>query len=102
MKLSGKCKQEFIKWMCENYPEIRWHEYETMPETSLNALIIDFFDSAGIFIIIQKLVYEPLFDCHINGLKNQITSGSFDTRDEATIEAILKANEIFNENNKEN
>jgi len=71
-------------------------EFSKFPESFKTALMIDFFDSIGIFIIIQKLVYEPLFDVHVNGLKNQITSGSFDTRTEATSEAIRIANELYN------
>lgn len=53
MKLTGKCLESFISFMCKNYPEIKWHEYETMPKCILNALIIEFFDSVGISIDIR-------------------------------------------------
>lgn len=112
--LNGKAKQDFEVFQIhrslaitnadrlENY-KLDFKDLEPyknhiwrMDKVYLNALLIEWFDSVGIFIIIQKLVYEPLFDCHINGLKNQITSGSFDTRNEATIEAIERANELYN------
>ena len=112
--LTGKAKQDFEVFQIhrslaitnadrlENY-KLDFKDLEPyknhiwrMDKVYLNALLIEWFDSVGIFIIIQKLIYEPLFDVHVNGLRNQITSGSFDTRNEATTEAIRIANELYN------
>ena len=92
MKLTGKCKEEFIFWMCENYPEIRRHEYETMPECAINSLIIEFFDSVGIYIEVNyNVTVSKSFWC------NSVSDSIFNSRIEATNEAITKANIIYNE-----
>lgn len=99
MKLSGKCRRDFINWMCENYPEVYWHEYETMPETSLNALIIELFDLVGIYIEIMKEPNDWALNIHRGNYKRVAHSVSgFNSRTEATKSAILKANDIYNEN----
>ena len=94
MKLTGKCKEKFIFWMCQNHEYARWHEYETMPESCLNALIIEFFDSVGIYITVDhNVTVSKSFWC------NSFSDSIFNSRTETTNEAIIKANDLYNENN---
>ena len=79
MKLTEKTKEAF-----EAYSEYRYADVMRFPETIQNALIIEFFDSVGIW---NKIFLE----CFENGL------GNFK---EAINAAIEKANEIFNLNNR--
>lgn len=91
MKLTGKCKEKFIFWMCSNHEYVRWHEYETMPDILLNALIIEFFDT-------KQYKGEPLFKvCFSFYWANKTPLQSFN---DVCIQAIEKANEILNLNNK--
>lgn len=94
-KLTGKCKEKFIFWMCENYEYIRWHEYETMPECALNALIIEFFDSVGIYISIinTKDLHQFILEDDFKNYHQR--NNDFKSRQEATNAAIEKANELF-------
>lgn len=92
MKLTSSCEEDFLKWMCENYPEIRWHEYKTMPECTINALIVEFFDSVGIYVEINYDLNHS-FDSYVD---NEWIGESFKTRTEATNAGIIKANIIYN------
>lgn len=97
MILTGKAKENFINFMCKTYPDIRWHEYENFTHSMIYALIIDFFDSVGIYI--ETWEYQ--------GFCWQVNSNLLDespkynealkTRPEAQTEAIKKANQIYNE-----
>jgi len=95
--LTGKCKEDFEKWFEINYP---YKRYDLQIELYLNALIIEFFDSVGIYISVKcsfcscniwkYLVHEINFeDIELNIL-------NFDSRQQATNEAIKKANLIYN------
>ena len=95
MILTGKAKEDFKRWLDEEYD---LHYYNIQSDLYLNALIIEWFDSVGYIIIIghnsliKKFYYciEKIFyDC-----------GTQSTRQEATIEAIKKANELYNLKNK--
>lgn len=77
MKLTGKCKEAFRKWFDENYNDY-WTYYHTKP-VILNALIIEFFDSVGLWEI---QFYKAFFSLPYK---------------EAINAAIEKANEIFNQ-----
>jgi len=48
MKLTGKCKEDYNEY----YDTMRWNlddmDFKNIPESCQNALIIEFFDSAGI------------------------------------------------------
>ena len=79
IKLTEKCLDAFGDKCKYNY-----EEFMELPESCKNALIIEFFDSVGIW---NKIFLE----CFENGL------GNFK---EATNEAIEKANIIYNLNNK--
>lgn len=89
MKLTGKCKEAFLKY-CKQTESFM----ETYEDIYLNALIIEFFDSVGIYITIEpfknyQIVY---FDVSINFELHSV----WKNRHEATNEAIIKANEIYN------
>lgn len=97
MKLTGKTKEDFFKWFKKN-SKIKLHEYEKVEivfkiqnEVYKNALIIDFFDSVGVYIGITN--YSSYFRCWIGEKCINI----FDTRTEATSEAIIKANDLYNQ-----
>lgn len=108
MILTGKTKEDFEKCLKKqpfsnfnNYTKhiiIHNKVYTDLNELFINALIIEWFDSVGYIIIIghnsliKKFYYciEKIFyDC-----------GTQSTRQEATIEAIKKANELYNLKNK--
>lgn len=93
MKLTEKCKEKFIFWMCKNHEYVRWHEYETMPECCINALIIDFFDSVGI-----RIGIDPYYDMQ-GTYRANIEHQGFQSMDRnvAIVMAITAANEIYNE-----
>ena len=96
MKLTGKAKEDFEKWIetLEVAPYVVM--LENIPICYLNALIIEWLDSVGIFIFIEfgyKFTIvnneSSIFD------KYYIHSTNLETRQEATEKAIEKANEIF-------
>ena len=67
--------------------------YNNVKETLLNALIIEWFDSVGIYITsdyfeLNKEFYSEILDSNFAIVKP--------TRQEALTEAIKKANEIYN------
>lgn len=109
MILSGKCKEAFIEWITkEDYPVSKWDiETDNVDSRVLNALIIEFFDSVGIYIncppIDHEIYTKIIFGCLVNREmlfnKENVHKG-FDTRQEAITIAIEKANEIFNQHSQ--
>jgi len=116
--LTGKCLNDFNIFLYTKYPNNlisencgynygmfeRDLEHLTyiLPENMNNALIIEFFDSVGIYISTSalKMFYkDPIFKCKIEFVTEVIECGDlyFKTRLEATNEAILKANQLYNE-----
>lgn len=85
MKLIGKCKEDFLTWICKNHSDVKWCDYQTIKEIYLNALIIDFFDSVGIYISIESF-YDALL-CYHRGFESIIYN-----------KAIKHANKLYNEN----
>lgn len=98
--LTGKCKRRFLKWL-----KIRvnstLHEIDNIEfwfnlqdDSFKNALLIEWFDSVGIYIT------SNYFELN-NGFYSEILDSNFEiikpTRQEALTEAIKKANEIYNE-----
>jgi len=97
--LTGKCKGDFGKWIIT---EMYYLGDDPLSDLFLNALIIEFFDSVGIYISTSalKMFYkDPMFKCKIEFITEVIECGDlyFKTRQEATNEAIIKANQLFNE-----
>ena len=90
MILNGKAKEDFKEWAYYSYVEDSG-DLAMMRSTYRNALIIEWFDSVGIYVNIT-VTYG--FNWNIEGLG----CSDFNTRKEATEQAIKKANEIYNEN----
>ena len=87
MILTGKAKDDFSY----NYNMSDFNGYS---ETLQNTLIIDFFDSVGIYINIRRTNNE-----FISYITNDESSFYKKIRQEALSEAIKKANEIYNNKN---
>jgi len=94
MKLTGVAKKALELYIEQNH-NIHSTEWQDLNTTCQNALIIEFFDSVGIYI---SIVWE--FECFESYVNSKCVSIYSNSRTEATNEAIIKANEIFNLNNK--
>lgn len=92
MILTGKCLEAFIEWKLNNkkLSTIEVLDFKHLSNVSKYALIIEFFDSVGIYIELFKL---ENFIWAINDLYEE---SGYNNRQEATTEAIKKANEIYN------
>ena len=104
MLLTDKTKEDFLKYY--NNHSIRfllsWTIFEDLPLVVQNALIIEWLDSVGIIISVTYCKLSNGFDFLLYSEYYQVSSGTH-TRPEATQQAILKANEIYNNlNTKEN
>lgn len=91
MILTDKAKEMFFEWY--NEPETYFYR---LNKTCQNALIIEFFDSVEIHICVNKWSLSfwksSIYNPHINSL-----GCNFESRQEATIQAIKKANNLYNE-----
>lgn len=119
--MNGQAKIDFEEYVLSKSFEIRFRQivkfksydqtpfvdYEDICGLLLNALIIEWFDSVGIYISTPSfndtgLGYQRGFECEIYDEKNNITydiyndNDVFETRQEATEKAIEKAIEIYN------
>lgn len=109
--LTGKCLRDFKDFVSEKYhlcADYADGSFYSLPEICQYAIIIDYFDSVGIIIAIPSefdslLKYNGGFEAiiSIDGLGFislvALRDDVFETRKEATIEAIKKANRIRNE-----
>lgn len=99
MELTGKAKESFIDYL-DKTNQIKIEKgilnlhWQDLPEKFKNALIIEWFDSVGIYVT------SDYFELN-NGFYSEILDSNFEiikpTRQEALTEAIKKANEIYNE-----
>ena len=112
MKLTGKCKEDFEKWYLEEYLKVKDDDtnivfmpkswafifYKKKPSEQYG-VYVDFFDSVGIYTSI-----EPLYD--MQGTNRVCIYSLYlennyylqcKNRKEAREQAILKANEIYND-----
>ena len=98
MILTGKAKESFIDYL-DKTNQIKIEKgilnlhWQDLPEKFKNALIIEWFDSVGIYITsdyfeLNKGFYSEILDSNFEIIKP--------TRQEALTEAIKKANEIYN------
>jgi hypothetical protein len=102
--LQGKAKEDFEKWLMNGNDgvsnfgrtiELTRLYFLSLKETCQQALIIDWFDSVGIYINIisyTKNKYRIVIRTNYDEV--------YTTRSEATTKAIAKAVEIFNQLNK--
>lgn len=109
MILTGKALKDFIKWL---YKKHNLQPYNCFNDVILHATIIEWFDSISIFIHIEpnigggasvfypEIIYrnKDFIDIHekVENTKYMPTEMYFDSRQEATKQAIIKANEIYN------
>ena len=103
MILTGETKLDFERWLHSNDVLIKDGIYddtyltdvfEDLPLNLQYALIIEWFDSVGIYVNsdyfeLNKVFYSEVLDSNFEIIKP--------TRQEALTEAIKKANEIYNE-----
>ena len=105
MILTGKAKEDFLEYYNNHSIKylLSWTYFDDLPLVVKNALIIEWFDSVGIYI---NTTYEEFEDIQVKKLPVLVKTWSvwvneellidFNSRQEATEEAIKKANEIYN------
>lgn len=90
-KLTGKCFESF-----GDKCQYQYEDFLKLPESCQNALIIEFFDSVGFKITIIPTMFDDDWGSDIFEYTECLQLG-FDSRIKATNEAILKANQLYNE-----
>lgn len=98
MELTEKCKEKFLEWYKNREGKtLTPKELELMSEEVLqNALIIEFFDSVGIYIDIRIEFNDSFVLKTFDSYVEDDYVGNFSNRQEATIQAIKKANDLYN------
>lgn len=114
--LNGKAKEDFEQYVLSKYLEIRFRElvkckisdgipfvdYYDICELHLNALIIEWFDSVGVYIsinyvnFVNELTSTKGFEAMITNKHLTTRFRETKTRKKATEQALEKANEIYN------
>jgi len=107
--LTGKTEESFKKWCNEdwddelhglNHPTLIGHigylEWEKLPFSMQWGILLEFFDSVGIVIEMRNVGGFKAFVNHMN-----YGMGKIESRLEAQIQAIKKANEIHNKSSDE-
>lgn len=100
MKLTGKAKEDFGLWHFETTDSIfEYKNWHLLSERSKNALIIEWFDSVGIYISISadKDIYELNDVIYFISFVGDEASSQYENRQQATEQAIKYANKIYNE-----
>ncbi len=93
MILTGKAKDNFLD---SNGKKEAW--INIMLPIYQYALIIEWFDSVGIYInVFYKYIWRVEIRDSQSSLLSTLDYAVFDTRQEATKQAIIKANDIYNE-----
>jgi len=96
MTLTEKAKDDFTNWLYKEY-DIHYYNQECALNTCLNALIIDYFDSVNIYINIKSKFGQRKQCERFSFMVKEYNSGFiFNSRGEATEEAIKKANYFYN------
>lgn len=99
MDLTDKAREDFLNWYeVSDYGS----SIDRINITFKNALIIEWFDSIGIYIITNYSCGD--FDYEVKDYTSQNSckihfNSNFESRQEATKQAIIKANKIYNERN---
>ena len=94
MILTGKASKDFIKWLHFKH---NLQPYNLFNEIIQYALIIEWFDSVGIYVNSSGLTLSKTFISDVSVNDNcEYNYDGFITRKEATEQAIIKANEIYN------
>jgi len=90
MILTGKAKEDFGMWHFENCNPFEYINWHLLSDNLKNQIIIEWFDSVDIYIELFKL------NKFIWSINNLYEESGFETRQQATEQAIIKANEIYN------
>ena len=96
MILNGKAKDNFFQWWENKIKLDKFQYFKPREDVYLNALIIEWLDSVGIYI---NTTYEDYQSLNIRTWIvwiNEYLLIDFKTRQEATKQAIIKANDIYN------
>ena len=103
MILTGKAKEDFYKYInIEDYKLFDYVRKKYANEIVLNALIIEWFDSVGIFVSINYVDFyneirnDKGFETYVTNKGLSVKFRSVSIRQEAIKQAIKKANEIYN------
>ena len=100
MILTGKASKDFIKWLHFKH---NLQPYNLFNEIIQYALIIEWFDSVGIFVSINYVDFyneirnDKGFETYVTNKGLSVKFRSVSIRQEAIKQAIKKANEIYNE-----
>lgn len=106
MKLTGKCKEDFDKWL--NLPALTGdvhhfkviigvNKFKDLTDSMKYGVYVDFFDLKGIYISTGGLVLSKTYISELSIKENiEFSFDGFKTRQEARIAAIEKANELYN------
>ena len=93
MILTGKAKEDFLEYLDV---EEKWFNEEYIPLFEY-ALIIEWFDSVGIYCVPNYNFINKNWSCSAKDIYTILYRGcNFNSRQEATRQAIIKANEIYN------
>jgi len=103
MELTGKCKEDFDKWLSPSGKEVVKTSravlsfFRRSPDSMQYSVYVDFFDSVVILISTSGLVLSKTFLYDISIENNvEFYKDNYKTRLEARSAAIKKANEIYN------
>lgn len=98
MILTDKAKDDFLTWMYSEYDFSEKQFNEIYPTNLKESLIIEWFDSVGIYICIDS--HYKNFGYKIQDKGNVVLYDhmfAIQSRQEATKQAILTANKLYNE-----
>lgn len=104
MKLTGKCKEDFEKYLYKTYSEnqmVYLARYNDYPDSFKYGVYVDFFDTVKILIdVTSNLGYTYNNSVYFKGKEYDISMMA--TRVIARSKAVEKANEVYNKSwNKE-
>ena len=94
MILTGKAYNDFYNWLKYNYYQYYLSAHGNNPDSCNNSLIIEWFDSVGIYINISYELFS--YKWNILGDRSYYDLKKYPTRQESTKQAIIKANDIYN------
>lgn len=98
--MKGKAKKDFEKWYFERYQltdVFRYFQFSKLSESMQYGVIVDWFDSVGIYINDQadSVGEEVYYAVIVNNLKCY-SCGGIETRPQARQKAIDKAVSLYN------
>lgn len=108
MKLTGKALEDFLKvfGVDDEDKQISLQYFYNKTEVEQNALIVDWFDSVGIYIsinyvnFVNELTSAKGFEAMVTNKHLTTRFREVEIRNEATRRAIIKANELYNYENR--